>query len=237
MHLSDRQSPTATALEMASQQREISVPEFFLKNRHSPLPAACFGASTIAGFGTRRVASSSSWVGSRLALHAASFSKQHLPVYCLVDCDPLASPAFTAHRKWSPATRLTSRASCVYRRHVSSVLRCRTSLILAWRMRMGVRAEQQALAKWGLNYVIEESCQRSSPTLMASCLRKRHARQCPPSRRHRHHPQSQRPRRSPINTALPKLDLGSAKPYVSSMNLRTCRAARIKLRYREREQE
>ena len=35
MHLvSDRQSPPATAREMASRQREISVSEFFLKNRH-----------------------------------------------------------------------------------------------------------------------------------------------------------------------------------------------------------
>ena len=34
MHLvSDRQSLPATALEMASRQREISVSEFFLKNR------------------------------------------------------------------------------------------------------------------------------------------------------------------------------------------------------------
>src|SRR5512139_4066977 len=32
--VSDRQSPPATALQMAGRQREISVSEFFLKNRH-----------------------------------------------------------------------------------------------------------------------------------------------------------------------------------------------------------
>jgi DNA topoisomerase VI subunit B len=34
MNRVDRQSAPATAVEMASRQREISVSEFFLKNRH-----------------------------------------------------------------------------------------------------------------------------------------------------------------------------------------------------------
>ena len=34
MNRVDRQSAPATAVEMASRQREISISEFFLKNRH-----------------------------------------------------------------------------------------------------------------------------------------------------------------------------------------------------------